>query len=113
MLPLVLALLLAAPDVGPPALVDLNAASEAELMTLPGVGQKRARAIVARRPFLRVKELRRVKGIGARRYAKLKAMVTVARFPRARHRPGPRPRRRPPPPPGCTPWLGVGPGVPP
>ena len=47
--------------------IDLNAAPAAELQCLPGVGEKRARAIVAYRaangPFAAVEELERVKGI--------------------------------------------------
>lgn len=113
MLTLLLALALAAPDVGPPAPVELNTATEAELMTLPGVGQKRAQAIIARRPYLRVGELRRVPGIGATRLKRLRPWVQVAAFPRPRPRPRPRPARPPSPPGGCGSWAGPGPGVPP
>ena len=111
--PFLLTLLLgAAPDVGPPAPVDLNLATEAELMTLPGVGAKRAQAIIAHRPFLRVRELRRVRGIGAKRFAKLRPRVRVAAFPRPKPRPRLR-RVRPVAPLGCVSWAGPGPGVPP
>ncbi|HSI03186.1 MAG TPA: helix-hairpin-helix domain-containing protein, partial [Myxococcota bacterium] len=45
-------------------LVDLNTATAAELDGLPGVGRKRADAIIAKRPFKRVTELLRVRGFG-------------------------------------------------
>lgn len=67
------ALLLAAPalakrPLGPGERIDLNRASAAELMRLPGVGAKRAAAIVAaraRRPFRTPEDVIAVKGLGA------------------------------------------------
>ncbi len=51
-----------------PARLDVNTAQEYELELLPGIGQKRARAIVASRqeqgPFERLEDLMRVPGIG-------------------------------------------------
>ena len=48
--------------------IDLNSADEYDLGRLPGIGEKRARAIVAYRqvngPFQTVAELERVEGIG-------------------------------------------------
>lgn len=60
--------------------VDLNRASVTELMRLPGVGQKRAQAIVASRskqPFRRVEDVLSVKGLGPAWLQKVKANVTV------------------------------------
>lgn len=60
--------------------VDLNRASVVELMRLPGVGQKRAQAIVAQRskkPFGRVEDVLVVKGLGPAWLAKVKANVVV------------------------------------
>ena len=67
-----LALLVATParaekkPLGPGERVDLNAATSAELMRLPGVGKKKAEAIVAsrdKRPFRKADEVTRVKGL--------------------------------------------------
>ena len=58
--------------------IDLNHASASELETLPGIGAKRATAIVAFRehhPFRRTQELLRIKGIGARLFSRLKPLV--------------------------------------
>ena len=44
--------------------VDINNATEKELITLPGVGAKTAKEIVAARPFKTVDDLKNVKGIG-------------------------------------------------
>lgn len=61
--------------------IDLNHASETELTTLPGVGPSRARAIVAyreRRPFRRIEEVMRVRGIGRATFRHMRAMLTVS-----------------------------------
>ena len=60
--------------------IDLNRASVAELMRLPGLGQKRAQAIVAHRtkqPFRRVEDVLEVKGLGPAWLAKVKGSVSV------------------------------------
>ena len=56
--------------------IDLNRASVSELMRLPGVGEKRAQAIVAHRakqPFRRAEDVLAVKGLGPAWFAKVKA----------------------------------------
>ncbi len=66
--------------------VDLNRASVTELMRLPGVGQKRAQAIVAhrtRQPFRRTEDVLAVKGLGPAWLAKVKANVQVSGAPPA------------------------------
>ncbi len=55
--------------------IDLNRASVTELMRLPGLGQKRAQAIVAYRakqPFRRAEDVLAVKGLGPAWFAKVK-----------------------------------------
>ena len=61
--------------------VNLNTAGVEELMTLPGIGQKRAEDIVAYRQmyggFSSVEELTNISGIGNSMLLKLSGMVTV------------------------------------
>ena len=55
--------------------VDINNATEKELITLPGVGAKTAKEIVAARPFKTIDDIKNVKGIGDKTFEKLKAHV--------------------------------------
>jgi len=64
----------------PDGRIDLNAASQAELETLPGVGPARALAIIAERearPFRVPGDLRRVPGIGEATFQRLAPLVAV------------------------------------
>jgi competence protein ComEC len=58
-------------------LIDLNTASQAELESLPGVGPAIARHIIEGRPYRSVDDLRRVKGIGEKRFSEIRPHVTV------------------------------------
>ena len=64
------------------AAVDLNTATKEELIALPGIGPAKAQAILdyrkANGAFKSVEELKDVKGIGAKRFEKLKPELTVA-----------------------------------
>lgn len=63
---------------GPGDRIDLNRAGVTELMRLPGVGEKRAQAIVAaraRQPFRRPEDVLVVKGIGPKWLARVRANV--------------------------------------
>jgi competence protein ComEA len=69
---------------GPGERVDLNSATTAELMRLPGVGKKKAEAIVAsrdKRPFRKADEVTRVKGLSPAWYGRVKGMLTVGDAP--------------------------------
>jgi competence protein ComEA len=62
--------------------LDLNRASIDELETLPGIGTVLAQRVIAFRDsvggFQKIEDLREVKGIGAKKYDRLKALVTVS-----------------------------------
>ena len=63
------------------AAINLNTATKDELVALPGIGPAKAQAIVdyrkAHGPFKTVEELKDVKGIGAKRFEKLKPDLAV------------------------------------
>jgi competence protein ComEA len=64
--------------------IDLNRCSAAELMRLPGIGRKRAEAVIARRaraPYRRVEDVVAVKGISRRWLEKNRAHLTVGATP--------------------------------
>ena len=64
-------------------LLDLNQASVGELEALPGIGAVLAQRVVALRAstggFRAVEDLREVKGIGAKKFNRIKSLVTVSR----------------------------------
>lgn len=66
---------------GPSGVVNVNTATMAELESLPGVGESRARAIIAEREerggFAAIDELVEVRGIGDGLLRKLRPFVTV------------------------------------
>ena len=65
-----------------PQKVDLNRAEAWLLEALPGIGESRAKAIIAYRqkdgPFHNINELLKVKGIGTSTYDKIEHLITVA-----------------------------------
>jgi len=64
------------------AAININTATKDELVALPGIGPAKAQAIVdyrkAHGPFKTVEELKDVKGIGAKRFEKLKPDLAVS-----------------------------------
>ena len=68
----------------PPKPVDLNLATVEQLDALPGLGRKRAEAIVevrTKRPFRRTTELMRIRGIGPKLFVRLRPFVVVEEPP--------------------------------
>lgn len=60
--------------------VNINTATKKELMLLPGIGAKKVEAILAARqtrPFQSPEELVKIKGIGPKKYEKMKAHIVV------------------------------------
>ncbi len=61
--------------------VNLNTASASELMSVPGVGQTKANAIIEHRnqqgAFQDIEELKKVKGFGSKTFEKLKSYFTI------------------------------------
>ena len=64
--------------------VDVNSADLSALAALPGIGDKTAQEIVKGRPYKSVDDLAKVKGIGEKKLAKLKPLVTVGAAPAAK-----------------------------
>jgi endonuclease YncB( thermonuclease family)/predicted flap endonuclease-1-like 5' DNA nuclease len=52
--------------------IDINTATEKELMTVPGIGRVTATRIIAARPFRSADDLKRVSGIGDKKYAQIR-----------------------------------------
>lgn len=65
----------------PSSPVNLNAATEAQLESLPGIGAKAAQRILEFRQknggFKKIEDLMNVKGIGEKNFLKLKPYITV------------------------------------
>jgi endonuclease/exonuclease/phosphatase family metal-dependent hydrolase len=59
------------------SLIDVNSASQAALESLPGIGPVIAARIIAGRPYRRIDDLIRVKGIGPKRLAQIRTLVSV------------------------------------
>ena len=52
--------------------INVNTATKAELMTLPGIGEVLAEHIIAGRPYAKVEDLLQVKGIGSKTLEKIR-----------------------------------------
>jgi DNA uptake protein ComE-like DNA-binding protein len=52
--------------------IDINTATEKELTTVPGIGHAMAARVIAARPFRSADDLKRVSGIGRKKYARIR-----------------------------------------
>jgi hypothetical protein len=57
--------------------IDVNGADADTLSSLPGIGPSRAQAIIEGRPYAEPNELRRVPGIGAKRLARIRHLISA------------------------------------
>ena len=55
-----------------PGEIDINTATEKELTTVPGIGHVMAARIIAARPFRSANDLKRVSGIGEKKYTQIR-----------------------------------------
>ena len=55
-----------------PGKIDINTATEKELTTVPGIGHVLAARIIAARPFRSADDLKKVSGIGDKKYAQVR-----------------------------------------
>jgi competence ComEA-like helix-hairpin-helix protein len=58
-----------APELGH---IDVNTATEKELRSVPGIGPVMAARIIAARPFRTADDLKKVSGIGDKKYAQIR-----------------------------------------
>lgn len=58
-------------------LININTATAAQLMDLPGVGESTANKIIQGRPYSSLEQLLDVPGIGDSKYAQLKSSITL------------------------------------
>jgi competence protein ComEA len=57
--------------------VDINTADQKALESLPGVGPKKAQAVIDGRPYQKTEDIMKVKGIKQGIYNKIKDKITV------------------------------------
>ena len=67
----------AAKTAAPMGPVNLNTASKEQLVALPGIGEKKAQAIIDGRPYQKTEDIMKVKGIKQGTYNKIKDKITV------------------------------------
>ena len=60
--------------------ININTASIEELMTLPGIGESKAKSIIKYReetPFKTIEDIKNIQGIGDNLYAQIKENITT------------------------------------
>jgi competence ComEA-like helix-hairpin-helix protein len=65
------------PKLKPGETININKASEEQLDALLGIGPVKAKAIIAGRPYAKIADIMKVKGIKEKTFAKIKAYIVV------------------------------------
>lgn len=58
-------------------LISINTATQTELEALPGIGPVLSERIIEGRPYNEILEILKIKGIGPKKLAKIKGLITV------------------------------------
>jgi competence protein ComEA len=67
----------AATKPAPGETVNINTAPKEDLDKLPGIGPVKAQAIIEGRPFEKIEDIMKVKGIKEGEFGKIKDLITV------------------------------------
>jgi DNA uptake protein ComE-like DNA-binding protein len=67
----------AAPKLAPGQKVNLNSADKATLEALPEIGPALAQAIIEGRPYTKIEDVMKVKGIKEGKFSKIKDLITI------------------------------------
>jgi len=65
------------PKLKPGQTININRAGETDLTRLLGIGPVKAKAVIAGRPYARIADIMKVKGIKEKTFAKIKAYIVV------------------------------------
>jgi len=65
------------PKLGPGQTININSATQDELERLLGIGPVRARAIIEARPFSKIEDIMKVKGIKEKTFGKIRGYIVV------------------------------------
>jgi competence protein ComEA len=74
--------------------IDINSATLEELIELPGIGEVIGQRVIDARPYADTEELiEKVKGIGEKKYAKIKDLIVANPVKKAAPTPTPKPKK--------------------
>jgi competence ComEA-like helix-hairpin-helix protein len=65
------------PKLKPGQTININTASEEQLISLLGIGPVKAKAIIAGRPYAKIEDIMKVRGIKEKTFAKIKNYIVV------------------------------------